>query len=183
MEDEYATLHNTVPTDPKKLVEQLTKIETKIRTIKNEDKSGDRRKGGPIDDPHRRSRSGKNPNAKGKGHTVPEKTIPRKQLASTAKETSCKLCAEYGGVAKTHTTAQCKKWVPGGKSHPDWRGGKTANINVHKGTDVNQLMAQQIEFQSKIMNQMNKLTEKKKSKKEKKRRRRYASDSDSEDSD
>ena len=59
MEDEYNCLHDTVPTDPKKLVEQLTRIETKLRTISNEHKSNDHRKGGPPDDAQRRSRGGK----------------------------------------------------------------------------------------------------------------------------
>ena len=80
---------------------------------------------------------------------------------------------------KSHTTAQCKKWVPGGKSHDEWRGVKTANINVHQGLDVNQLIAQQTKFNKKIMKQMKSLESKKK---KSKRRRRY-SDSESSDSD
>ena len=32
IEDKYNCLHNIVPTNPKKLVEQLTKIETKLVT-------------------------------------------------------------------------------------------------------------------------------------------------------
>ena len=35
MEDEYNCLHNNVPTDPKTLVDQLTKIETKLNSDKN----------------------------------------------------------------------------------------------------------------------------------------------------
>jgi len=179
MEDEYNCLHDTVPTDPKKLVEQLTKIETKLRTISIEEKkSNDHRKGGPPDDAHRRSRGGKaKPNAKGGGRAEQDK-IPRKNLAR-ASDDHCKLCKEYGGMSKSHTTAQCKKWVPGGKSHDEWRGGKTANINVHQGLDVNQLMAQQTKFNEKIMKQMKSLESKKK---KSKRRRRY-SDSESSDSD
>jgi len=73
-----------------------------------------------------------------------------------------------------------KKWLPGGKSHPEWRGGKIpANINVHQGETVNQLIDQQAEFQVSIMNQMSKLLEKKK----KKRSHKCYSDSDSSDLD
>ena len=179
MEDEYNCLHDTVPTDPKKLVEQLTKIETKLRTISSEtQKSNDHRKGGPPDDAHRRSRGGKaRPNAKGSGRAEQDK-IPRKNLARPPND-HCKLCKEYGGLAKSHTTAQCRKWLPGGKSHDEWRGAKPANINVHQGADVNQLMAQQTEFNKKIMKQMKSLE----SKKKKSKRRRQYSDSDSSDSD
>ena len=182
MEDEYNCLHDTVPTDPKLLVEQLTKIERKLETISSENKSLDRRKGGPPDDAQRRSRGGKKRSqiANGNGRGEPDKPIPRKKAVAPANDHHCKLCTEYGGVAKTHTTSQCKKWVAGGKSHSEWRGGKTANINMHQGSDVNQLMAQQVEFQNKIMKQMSKLSEKKK---KKSKRRRRTSDSDSSDSD
>ena len=71
--------------------------------------------------------------------------------------------------------------APRRKSHQEWRGGKTpANINVHQGETVNQLMAQQAEFNKSIMKQMSKLAEKKK--KKKRSRQRY-SDSESDDSD
>jgi hypothetical protein len=177
MEDEYNCLHDTVPTDPKKLVDQLTRIETKLRTISNEHKSDDRRKGGPPEDAHRRSRGGKSrPNAKGGGRAEQDK-IPRKNLTRAPDDQHCKLCKEYGGQAKSHTTAQCRKWVPGGAAHNEWRGGKTANINVHQGASVNQLMAQQTEFNKKIMKQMKSLEKKKK----KSKRRRY-SDSESSES-
>ena len=178
MEDEYNCLCDTVPTDPKKLVAQLTKIETKLRTISNENsKSHDRLKGGRPDDPQRVSRSGaKRSNATGSGRE-PDKPIPRK-TPRTADREQCKLCAEYGGQSKTHSTTQCRKWIAGGKPHSEWRGGKSkaANINVHQGdTGVNQLMAQQAEFQKKIMKQMKSFEKKKK----KKSRRRDRSDSDS----
>ena len=76
----------------------------------------------------------------------------------------------------------CKKWLPSGKSHPEWRGGETpVNINVHHGKTVHQLMAQQAEFQKLIMKQMIKLLDKKK-KKKKRSRQRY-SDFDSSYSD
>ena len=116
------------------------------------------------------------------GRVQPDKPIPRKQgAAAAAKDAYCKLCTEYGGVARTHSTAQCKKWVPGGKPHPEWKGGtSTSNINVHKsGGDMKQLMAQQAEFQHKIFKQMNKLAGKKK----KSKRRKRHSDSESSDSD
>jgi hypothetical protein len=80
-------------------------------------------------------------------------------------EQGCKLCREYGGSAKSHSTLNCKKWLPGGKSHPEWRGGKTtANINVHQNQGVNQLMAQQAEFQKSILKQISKMSGKKRKK-------------------
>ena len=77
----------------------------------------------------------------------------------------------------------CKKWLPGGKSHPEWRGGKTpANIIVHQGETVNQLMDQQAKFQKSIMKEMSKLSDRKK--KKKRSRQRYSkSESESDDSD
>ena len=48
------------------------------------------------------------------------------------------------------------------KSHKEWRGGKTANINVHQDVGVNQLMAQQAEFQKTMMKQMSKFLKKEK---------------------
>ena len=74
MEDEYNCLYDTVPTDPNRLVEKLTKIETKLQIISNEQhKSNDHHKGGPPNDAQRRSWWGKSrPNAKGGG--APNKT-------------------------------------------------------------------------------------------------------------
>ena len=84
--------------------------------------------------------------------------IPIKDQFPSHANKNCKLCAEYGGSSNTHKTAVCKKWLPGGKSHPEWRGGKTpANINVHQGETVNQLMTQQAEFQKSIMKQISEL--------------------------
>ena len=59
-------------------------------------------------------------------------------------------------------------------------GGKTANLNAHQGSDMNQSMAQQVEFQNKIMKQMSKYSDKKRKKSKRKKRH---SDSDSSDSD
>ena len=81
-----------------------------------------------------------------------------------------------------HKTVVYKKRLPGGKSHPEWRGGKTpANINVHQGKNLN-LMAQKAKFQKTILKQMSKFSEKKKKKKKKKRCHQRYSDSDSSDS-
>jgi hypothetical protein len=180
IEDEYNCLHNVVPTNPKKLVEQLTKIEMKLGSVvaPTVPKNVDRCKGkGQPDDPNHRSWS-KKKRAKaeqgGRGKPT-DPRIPRKELAPPRADKSCKLCAEYGGSSNTHKTQVCKKWLPGGKPHPEWRGGKAANINVHQGSDVNQLMAQQAEFQKTILKQMSKLQ---KGKKKKRSRQRY-SDSDS----
>ena len=45
----------------------------------------------------------------------------------------------------------CKKWVAGGKNHPEWKGPQASNINVHSGNDVKQLLTQQME---KVMKQV-----------------------------
>ena len=179
-----------VPTNPKKLVEQLTKIETKLGSVApHVPKANDRRKQseGRPDDPHKRSRSDKKrakAGATSSRNNATDHRIPRKDQFPPRGDKNCKLCAEYGGSSNTHKTGVCKKWLPGGKSHPEWRGGKTpANINVHQGETVNQLMAQQAEFQKSIMKQMSKLLEKKKKKKKKKRSRQRYSDSESDDSD
>jgi len=180
MEDEYNCIHNTVPTNPKKLVEQLTKIETKLSSsaVKVTTNADERKR--QADDPQRsrseKKRAKAEAAAKAGGKGLRHEPIPRKPFVKG--QTSCKLCAEYGGASNTHKTAQCKKFIPGGKPHPEWKGGRTANINVHQGSD-NQLMAQQLEFQKKMMKQMSKLSEKKKSKKKKRRRDSY-SDSSSE---
>jgi hypothetical protein len=181
IEDEYNCLHNVVPTNPKKLVEQLTKIETKLNSNVTSNKtSNDRRKsseGQPENSEE--SRRSKKRAAKTDGRAKTDK-IPRKVKIPTHVEQGCKLCREYGGSAKSHSTLNCKKWLPGGKSHPEWRGGKTpANINVHQNQGVNQLMAQQAEFQKSILKQISKMSGKKK----KKRRKRSYSDSESSDSD
>jgi len=181
IEDEYNCLHNVVPTNPKKLVEQLTKIETKLNSNVTSNKtSNDRRKsseGQPENSEE--SRRSKKRAAKTDGRAKMDK-ITRKVKIPTHVEQGCKLCREYGGSAKSHSTLNYKKWLPGGKSHPEWRGGKTtANINVHQNQGVNQLMAQQAEFQKSILKQISKMSGKKK----KKRRKRSYSDSESSDSD
>ena len=118
------------------------KIKTKLQTISNENKSEDRRKGGLPNDPQRTSWSGtKRSNANGGRRNEPDKPIPWKTPV-TAKREQYKLCQEYGGQSKSHTTTQCRKWVVGGKSHSKWRGRRTANMNVHQDSGVNQLMAQ-----------------------------------------
>ena len=182
IEDEYNCLHSVVPTNPKKLVEQLTKIETKLGGVPTHVPKTVRLKGdGQPDDPNHRSRSEKKraKAERGGGGKPTDSRIPRKELAPPRADKSCKLCAEYGGSSKTHTTHVCKKWLPGGKPHPEWRSGKqAANINVHQGSDVNQLMAQQAEFNKTIMKQMAKLGKKKK----KKHSRQRFSDSDSSNS-
>jgi len=176
IEDEYNCLHPTVPTNPKKLVEQLTKIETKLGSVVVP--ANDRRKSESQPDESRSKKRAKTENSSRKTN---QKRIPRKDQVPTRAEKGCKLCAEYGGAKDTHQTSVCKKWLPGGKPHPEWRGGKTtANINVHQGEHVNQLMAQQAEFQKTILKQMSKISAKKR--KKKRSRQRY-SDSDSSDSD
>ena len=178
IEDEYYAITEGIPTDPKKLVEHLTRIETKVeRSLKatSTPKLETTRREG-----HQKSRKesrGTRPNATGKGSAELDNPIPRKKGGGKPKR-HCQLCEEFGGASATHNTAQCKKWLPGGKHHNEWRGGhKAANINVHKDDSVNQLMAQQAEFQKKIVKMM------KSSKKEKKRKRRARSDSGSSDSD
>ena len=45
MQDEYNCMADMMPTDPRKLVEFLTKIETKLKEVKSETNSEDRQKG------------------------------------------------------------------------------------------------------------------------------------------
>ena len=180
IEDEYNCLHNTVPTDPKLLVEQLTRIETKLSSSGTQEKaakSSDRERQSD-DQPRSRAAKKRAKEKSGKREELQHVPIPRKPFPSRA-DKSCKLCAEYGGASNTHKTAACKKWLPGGKTHHEWKGGKTpANINVHQGSDTNQLMAQQAEFQKKLMKKFSKF-ERKKKKSSKRSRDRYSSSSSS----
>ena len=184
MENEYDCLTDLLPTDPKKLVEQLTKIETKLNEVNKsnpEDRQKEKGKGHP-DTPSEQSRSSKKrmldkakrENAKDVVARIPRKSTPNKKA-----DKLCKLCEEYGGAKNTHHTSQCKKWAAGGKAHNEWRG-PAANLNVHQDAGVNQLMAQMVESQKSMMKEMSKM---KKNKKSKKRKSKYYSDSDSSDSD
>ena len=118
IEDEYNCLHANVPTDPKKLVEQLTRIETKIvsadKDSKIKSKADDRRKAEHHGDPPgSRSRSAKK-RAKADPAKALANPIPRKTFPSNDNSKYCKLCKEYGGAPKTHKTSDCQKWAPGG---------------------------------------------------------------------
>jgi hypothetical protein len=175
IEDEYNCLHPMVPMNTKKLVKQLTKIETKLGSVVVQT-SDCRKSDGKPDE----SRSNKRAKTENSSRNSTQKKIPRKDKVPTRAQKGCKLCAEFGGSSNTHHTLVCKKWLPGGKPHPEWRGGKTtANINVHQSENVNKLMAQQAEFQKTILKKMSKLSKKKK----KKRSREQPSDSSSSDSD
>ena len=55
IKNKYHCLHDQVPTDPKKLVEQLTRIEKKLNTLLRGARSDAHRKGALPDNPHRRS--------------------------------------------------------------------------------------------------------------------------------
>ena len=60
---------------------------------------------------------------------------------------------------------------------------KTTNINVHQDVGgINQLMAQQVEFQKTMMKQMSKFSDRKK-KSRKRKSKQYYSDFESSDSD
>ena len=179
MEDEYNCLHNDVPTDPKTLLDQLTKIETKINSVRGPDKvkADDRRKTGSSD----LSWSAKKRAVKAEaGRMKGGDPIPRKQLEKSGKD--CALCKEYGGFAKTHKTAACKKWVAGGKPHPEWRGPRASNTNTHASVDMKEFMAEHTKSMEKMQYKIAKLSEKKKKKSSKRSRSRY-SDSDSSDLD
>ena len=174
IDDKYNYLHPMVPTNPKKLVKQLTKIETKLGSVVVP--TSDRRK---SEGKPKESRNKKRAKTENSSRNSTQKQTPRKDKVPTRAEKGCKLCAEFGGSKNSHHTLVCKKQLPGGKPHPEWKGGKAANINVHQGSDINQLMAQQAKFNKTIMKQMAKLGKKKK----KKRSRQRFSDSDSSDSD
>ena len=139
------------PTNPKKLVEQLTKIETKLGSATaHVPKNNDRRKQSEsqLDNPHTHNRSQSQQKRAKAGsnssHTkATDHRIPMKEPFPTRTEKICKPYAEYRGSSNTHKTMVRKKWLPSGKTHPEWKGGKNpAHINVHQGKTVNQLMAQ-----------------------------------------
>ena len=59
MEDEYNCMTDLMPTDPKKLVEQLTKIETKLKEVTSEISKEDRQSGKGHPDTQKESNSHK----------------------------------------------------------------------------------------------------------------------------
>ena len=181
MEDEYICMTELMPTNPKKFVELLTKIERKLKDVQPKKKTEDRLTGKGQPDEQSRSHKKRALKASKKVEgAIPRKSLPPKK----AVEKLCKLCEEYGGASHTHHTSQCKKWLPGGKASKEWGRGKTtaSNINVHEDVGMNQLMAQQVEFQKTMMKQMSKFFEKKK-KTKKRKSAKYYSDSESSDSD
>ncbi len=126
MEDEYNCLHNNVPTDPKMLVDQLTKIETKLGSVRGPDKkvkADDRHNAGPPD----QSRSAKKRAAKAEaGRMKGGDPIPRKQFEKPGKD--CALCKEFGGFAKNHKTAACMMILLGSGLHAYWQHVLSATI-------------------------------------------------------
>ena len=179
--DEYECLHDVVPTNPKQLVKELTKIENKIKSsAKTATDARNRAQPGALIETGTRKDKRPKSNGSGPGMAQP---IPRK-APKPSRDTGmlCALCDKYGGAAKSHTTPHCKRWTGAGKNHPEWRG-RTGpkDLNVHQGEDdIKSLMAQQLEFNASIMKSVNKLSKKKKRKS--KRSSRYSS-SDSSDSD
>jgi hypothetical protein len=179
--DAYECLRDAVPTDPKKLVKELTKIEAKLKSsAKTATDARNRAQPGALIETGTRKDKRPKSNGSGPGMAQP---IPRK-APKPSRDTGmlCALCDKYGGAAKSHTTPHCKRWTGAGKNHPEWRG-RTGpkDLNVHHGEDdIKSLMAQQLEFNASIMKSVNKLSKKKKRKS--KRSSRYSS-SDSSDSD
>ena len=187
-EAEYYCLHDKVPTDPKKLVAALVRIEKKLKITMGDKiaqtmddsrtNSGDvesirnpkdRRKAGPRDGRNR---------AVDKTGEHGAKTVPRKpKRASNGKH--CTLCATFGGAEHTHDTSGCNKWLAGGKAHPDW---VTKQHNyLKKDESMKMLMAQQTELNKSLMDKLEKIS--KKSKRKRKSRRNRDDSSDSSDSD
>ena len=74
-----------------------------------------------------------------------------KQL--TRKPINIANCAKNTVVPKhsSNCSVQEMDWIAAGKSHEEWRDGKTASINVQQDVGVNQLMAQQVKFQKTMM--------------------------------
>ena len=93
MEDEYNCMTDVMPTDPKKLVELLTKIETRPKEARKETKPEDRSKSkGQDNKSHSKAKQATKASRNKKG------TIPRKNLPKQAKKL-CSLCEKYGGAS------------------------------------------------------------------------------------
>jgi hypothetical protein len=107
--DEYDFLHDSVPTDPKKLVKELTKIENKFKSNKYAtDLRNNGHVGAPNDARTPKDKRHKSNRGSGLGLAAP---IPRKAPKKPPRATGmlCALCDKYGGPAKSHTTEDCKR--------------------------------------------------------------------------
>ena len=115
--EEYHCLHAIVPSNPNKLVKELTKTENKLKSS-SKSVTGLRERG--QDGPSREGRTPKDKHHKSKGSGAEMAApIPRKG-DKPPRETGmlCALRNKYGGAAKSHTTAHCKRWTGAGKSRP-----------------------------------------------------------------
>ena len=164
--DEYNFLQNSVPTDPKKLVKELTKIEDKIESSsKSAPEPSKHGQAGPPSE----AQTPKDKHHKSKGsRTKVAAPIPWK-AENPPRDTDvlCALCDKNGGAAKYHTIIHYKRWTGAGKDHPAWRErtALTNNLNAHAGgDDINSLVAQQAEFNASIMKTVDKVSKKKKRK-------------------
>ena len=106
--DKYDCSHDCVPTDPKKLVKELTQIETRLKSS-SKTASGLRTRGqtGPPSE----SRNPKDKHHKSKGNGMGmTNPIPRK-APKPSRDTGmlCGLSTTYGGAVKSHITSDCKK--------------------------------------------------------------------------
>ena len=115
--DEYDCLYDSVPTNPQKLIKELTKHETKLKSTSKS--ASDLRFGPPSEgwvpkDKHHQSKGS------GTGMIVP---FPRK-TTKPSKDTGMlyALFNKYGGTAKSHITSDCKGWTGADKDQSEWRG-------------------------------------------------------------
>ena len=95
VKDEYNCMTDLIPADPKKLVKQLTKIETGLKLVTSKMNSEDNQNGKGQPNTHKESCSSKQRAIAEVGHELKE-AIPRK--APSKAKNQGKLCKEHRGV-------------------------------------------------------------------------------------
>ena len=113
VKDEYNCMTDLMPTDLKKLLEQLLRTEIKLKLVTSEMKPEDHQICKGQSNTCKKSQSNKKRHIAEAGHElkdgIPWKATPKKV------EKQCKLWKTYGGVSYSHQTAQCKIWIAGRK--------------------------------------------------------------------
>ena len=123
VEDKCNCMTDLMPADPKKLVKQVTKIETKLKLFPSKMKPEDHQNGNDRPKTCRAIHSCKR-RAIVEADRELKDTIPWEATKTKAKK-QCKICEAYGGASYTHHTTQCKRWGAGRKSHKEWKGNRT----------------------------------------------------------
>ena len=114
--DEYNCLHDSVPTNPKKLAKELSKIKNKLKitklllTSKHLVRSDLPMTSVP---PTKTNNIGKKSATDGLVAHIHRKAKLHRDIVI-----SCALCDKYGGAVKLHTTSACKRWTGASQDHP-----------------------------------------------------------------